>query len=51
MSYRPTSLVPIDEAQAGRLMRLIEALEENDDVDTVHANFDAPAEVLERVAG
>jgi len=51
MVYRPSSLVPIDEGQAGRLMRLIEALEENDDVDAVHANFDVPAEVLERVAG
>ncbi len=51
MSYRPSSLVPIDESQAGTLMRLIEALEENDDVDEVHANFDAPADVLERVAG
>jgi transcriptional/translational regulatory protein YebC/TACO1 len=51
MVYRPSSLVPIDEGQASRLMRLIEALEENDDVDAVHANFDVPAEVLERVAG
>jgi YebC/PmpR family DNA-binding regulatory protein len=49
--YRPSSLVPIDEGQAGRLMRLIEALEESDDVDAVHANFDVPADVLERVAG
>src|SRR5262249_32823938 len=51
MVYRPSSLVPIDEGQAGRLMRLIEVLEENDDVDAVHANFDVPAEVLERGAG
>jgi YebC/PmpR family DNA-binding regulatory protein len=51
MAYRPSSLVPIDESQAGSLMRLIETLEENDDVDAVHANFDAPADVLERVAG
>jgi YebC/PmpR family DNA-binding regulatory protein len=51
MTYRASSLVPIDEAQAGKLMRLIEALEESDDVDAVHANFDVPAEVLERVAG
>ncbi len=51
MAYRPSSLVPIEESQAATLMRLIEALEENDDVDAVHANFDAPAEVLERVAG
>ncbi|HKC83804.1 MAG TPA: YebC/PmpR family DNA-binding transcriptional regulator, partial [bacterium] len=51
MAYLPSSLVPIDESQAGRLMSLIEKLEENDDVSAVHANFDASADVLERVAG
>jgi YebC/PmpR family DNA-binding regulatory protein len=51
MSYRPTSLVPIDESQARKLMGLTDALEELDDVDEVHANFDVPADVLERVAG
>lgn len=51
LSYRPSSVVPIDEGQAGRLMRLIGALEESDDVGEVYANFDVPAEVLERVAG
>ena len=39
MSYRPTSLVPIDEGQARKLMNLTDALEELDDVDEVHANF------------
>jgi YebC/PmpR family DNA-binding regulatory protein len=51
MVYRPSSVVPIDEAQAGKLMRLIEALEDSDDVSAVHANFDVSADVLERVAG
>jgi YebC/PmpR family DNA-binding regulatory protein len=51
MAYRPTSLVPVEEANAGRLMRLIELLEDNDDVSAVHANFDVSADVLERVAG
>jgi YebC/PmpR family DNA-binding regulatory protein len=51
MTYRPSSLVPIDEAQAVRLMSLIDALEDNDDVDAVHANFDVSADVLERVVG
>jgi YebC/PmpR family DNA-binding regulatory protein len=51
MSYRPTSLVPIDEGQARKLMGLVDTLEELDDVDNVYANFDVPAEVLERVAG
>jgi YebC/PmpR family DNA-binding regulatory protein len=51
MAFRPSSLVPVDESQAGRLMGLIELLEDNDDVSAVHANFDISADVLERVAG
>jgi YebC/PmpR family DNA-binding regulatory protein len=51
MAYRPTTLVPIDEAQVRKLIGLTDTLEELDDVDEVHANFDVPAEVLERVAG
>jgi len=51
VAYRPKSLVPLDEDGAVKLMRLIDALEEQDDVDAVHANFDVDADVLERVAG
>src|SRR5258706_3749031 len=47
----PKTRVPIDEATAGKLMRLIDALEDNDDVGDVHANFDVDADVLQRVAG
>jgi YebC/PmpR family DNA-binding regulatory protein len=50
LDYRPSILVPVEEAQAGKVVRLMDALEELDDVDAVHANFDVPAEVLERVA-
>jgi YebC/PmpR family DNA-binding regulatory protein len=51
MAYRPSSVVPVEEAQAARLMSLIDKLEDNDDVEAVHANFDVSADVLERVAG
>ncbi len=47
----PKTRVPLDEEIAGRLLRLIDALEDNDDVGEVHGNFDVDAEVLERVAG
>ena len=47
---RPTTRTPVDETRVGTLMRLIEGLEEHDDVQAVHANFDVDAEVLERVA-
>ena len=43
--------MPLEEDGAVKLVRLIDALEDQDDVDAVHANFDVDAEVLERVAG
>jgi YebC/PmpR family DNA-binding regulatory protein len=46
---RPTSRTPVDEAEVPRLMRLVEALEDHDDVQAVHANFDVDSDVLERV--
>jgi transcriptional/translational regulatory protein YebC/TACO1 len=51
VTQHPKTRVPIDEDTAGKLMRLIDALEDNDDVGDVHANFDVDAEVLQRVAG
>jgi len=51
VAQRPTVRVEIDEDAATKLFRLIDALEENDDVGAVHANFDVSDEVLERVAG
>jgi YebC/PmpR family DNA-binding regulatory protein len=51
VAQRPKSRVPLDESDAARLMKLIDALEESDDVGAVHANFDVDAEVLERIAG
>jgi YebC/PmpR family DNA-binding regulatory protein len=48
VTQRPKSRVPVEEADAAKLMKLIDALEENDDVGAVHANFDVDADVLER---
>jgi YebC/PmpR family DNA-binding regulatory protein len=48
----PKTTVEIDDEQKARqVMRLIDALEENDDVQDVYANFDIPEQVLEAVAG
>jgi YebC/PmpR family DNA-binding regulatory protein len=47
---RPTTRTPVDERRVGSLMRLIEDLEDHDDVQAVHANFDVDADVMERVA-
>jgi transcriptional/translational regulatory protein YebC/TACO1 len=50
LSMRPTTRTPEPEDRVGSLMRLIESLEDHDDVQAVHANFDVDADVLERLA-
>jgi YebC/PmpR family DNA-binding regulatory protein len=50
VTQRPKSRVPVGEGDAGKLMKLIDSLEESDDVNAVHANFDVEAGVLERIA-
>jgi YebC/PmpR family DNA-binding regulatory protein len=42
-----TTVAVEDESAAKKLLRLIDALEENDDVQDVYANFDIPEQVLE----
>ena len=50
LTQRPRARVPVDESDASKLLKLIDALEESDDVGAVHANFDVDSAVLERVA-
>jgi YebC/PmpR family DNA-binding regulatory protein len=45
-----TTIEVEDEAQAKKILRLMDALEENDDVQEVYANFDIAERVLEEVA-
>jgi YebC/PmpR family DNA-binding regulatory protein len=47
VTQRPKTLVPLDEETAKKVLKLVETLEDSDDVDNVHANFDVPAEVME----
>jgi len=46
----PTSTVAIDEAEAARkVLKLVDALDDNDDVQDVYGNFDIPDDVLEAI--
>ena len=40
-----------DEREAKRVLRLIEALDDHDDVQNVYANFDIPDEVMAAYEG
>jgi YebC/PmpR family DNA-binding regulatory protein len=48
-SFVPSMNVPLDEDAARKVFRLIEALEDSDDVQNVYANFDVSDEVMAAV--
>jgi YebC/PmpR family DNA-binding regulatory protein len=48
-TFLPSVSVPLDEDGARKIFRLIEALEESDDVQNVYANFDVSDDILEKV--
>jgi transcriptional/translational regulatory protein YebC/TACO1 len=51
LTMAPKTTVEVaDESAAKKILRLIDQLEENDDVQDVYANFDIPERVLEAVA-
>ena len=47
----PQNLTPIAGNQAESLMKMIDVLEDNDDVQNVHANFDISDEEMEKILG
>jgi len=49
MSFLPSVQVPLDEDGARKVLRLIDALEDLDDVQNVYANFDISDDILEAV--
>jgi len=46
----PDATITVESDPAQKVLGLIEALEEHDDVQNVYSNFDIPAEVMDRVA-
>jgi YebC/PmpR family DNA-binding regulatory protein len=50
IATEPKSTVEVKGHDAERLMKLLDALDDQDDVDEVFANFDIPDEVLEQLA-
>ncbi len=50
LAWRPQVMTQIaDEADAGTLLKLIDALEDDDDVQTVWGNYDVPEDVLAKL--
>jgi transcriptional/translational regulatory protein YebC/TACO1 len=51
VSMIPQNYIKLEGAAATQMIRLMEALEEHDDVQNVHSNFDIDQKLLEEVAG
>jgi YebC/PmpR family DNA-binding regulatory protein len=50
IEWRPTTLITLDEDRAASILKLIDALEDSDDVQNVFANFDIPDSVMQRLS-
>jgi YebC/PmpR family DNA-binding regulatory protein len=51
VTFLPNTLLPLGEDAARKVLRLVDLLEELDDVQTVYGNFDISDEVMAAVAG
>jgi len=49
LAWRPQVMTEVGEGDAGSLLKLIDALEDDDDVQTVWGNYDVPEDVLARL--
>jgi YebC/PmpR family DNA-binding regulatory protein len=50
LEWRPTTSVTLDEERARAVLKLLDALEESDDVQNVYANFDIPESVMQTLS-
>ncbi|GBQ62853.1 hypothetical protein AA103196_0425 [Ameyamaea chiangmaiensis NBRC 103196] len=50
LDWRPGTVVTLDEDKARSVLKLLDVLDENDDVQNVYANFDLPDDVAEKLS-
>ena len=50
LEWRPTTTTTLDEETATALLKLMDALEDNDDVQNVFANFDIPEDIMTKLS-
>jgi YebC/PmpR family DNA-binding regulatory protein len=50
LDWKPTTTVPLDEEKASSVFKLMEVLDDNDDVQRVAANFEVDDAVMERLS-
>ncbi|MGC6520208.1 MAG: YebC/PmpR family DNA-binding transcriptional regulator [Candidatus Puniceispirillaceae bacterium] len=48
--WKPQNTIEVNEDQASTLLKLLDTLDDNDDVQNISSNFDIPEEILARLA-
>jgi YebC/PmpR family DNA-binding regulatory protein len=48
--WRPNTTVTLDEEKATALLKLLDVLDDNDDVQNVYANFEIPEDILQKLS-
>jgi transcriptional/translational regulatory protein YebC/TACO1 len=51
ITWRPQNTIDIDDEKAESLLKMLDALEESDDVQNVFANYDISEDVMARLGG
>ena len=49
LAWKPQTSVDVDESNAATLMKLVDTLEDDDDVQTVWGNYEVSDEVMEKL--
>jgi len=49
LAWRPQTMVTVGEGDAATLIKLIDALDDDDDVQTVWGNYDVPEDIMEKL--
>ena len=50
LDWRPSTSVALDEASAASVLKLLDVLDDSDDVQNVYANFDIPEAVMQKLS-
>jgi YebC/PmpR family DNA-binding regulatory protein len=50
LDWRPTTTVTLDEERAASVLKLLDVLDESDDVQNVYANFDIPDAIMQKLS-
>jgi YebC/PmpR family DNA-binding regulatory protein len=50
LDWRPATTVTLDEEKAAAVMKLLDAIDDSDDVQNVYANYDIPEAVLQKLS-